>query len=477
MSDFVVVVAGGGLVGSLSAVYFARRGYTVHVFEKRRDIRSEKHASGRSINLALSVRGLAGLAGAGVDQSIVETLIPMKGRMVHDTRGNLSSQPYGIFGECINSVDRKLVNEHLLTAAEKFPNLKLHFEHGIERCNFDAGEIVVSDANGTRRTVRADLIVGADGAFSRVRADLYRTVRGRFSQAFIDHGYVELTMPPTHSGEYAMDPTHLHIWPRQSFMMIALPNLDRSFTVTLFMPWAKFDAIKNERDLLEFFDKTFPDAVPLLGRTFLVQEYFKNTKGALATVKCSPYNYRDRVVIIGDAAHAMVPFYGQGMNCGFEDALVLDELFTKYFGPPAFDKPPAPGAKLDQPIERPTREKLQALLDEYSAKRNPDAEAICDLALNNYIEMRASVTHWSYLIRKNFEAVMHRIFPRLVIPLYTMVSFSRIPYSETLRRWKAQTWWYHTIIKTCVYGSVAAVGLRFALREPAVRRAITSSLA
>ncbi|KAI8927618.1 hypothetical protein BC831DRAFT_451581 [Entophlyctis helioformis] len=467
-SDFTVAVLGGGLVGSLAAVYFAKRGFRVNVYEKRKDIRTERTASGRSINLALSVRGLAGLAGAGVDTAILPALIPMKARMIHSLAGALSSQPYGIFGECINSVDRKLINERLLTAAETYPNLRVFFEHGLESCDLDNKTFVLSDAKGAKFTATADLIIGADGAFSRARAELLRKIRADFSQHYIDHAYVELTMPPTASGEYAMDPEHLHIWPRQTFMMIALPNLDKSFTVTLFMPWSKFESIKTQSDLVAFFETTFPDSLPLISRELLIQEYFKNQKGALVSIKCKPYHYKDRIVIVGDAAHAMVPFYGQGMNCGFEDVLVLDEIFTKHLGT----------AGSASAAKRPTPDQIEAVLAEYSKTRNPDAEAICDLALHNYVEMRSSVTRWDYLVRKRIEGFVHRILPSVVIPLYTMVSFSRIPYSEAMRRYRLQTLWYERAMTAVLGGFVFGAGAFTLMRVTpgGIRRAFDAVL-
>lgn len=226
---------------------------------------------------------------AGIAEGILETLLPMRGRMIHSTDGALSAQLYGLFGECINSVDRKFLNEHLLTEAEKLPNVALHFEHAIQSCDFDQKTLVFKKMaeGGSLLTVKADLIVGTDGAYSKVRSQLMRAVRMDFSQEYIDHAYVELNIPPTETGDYAMDPHHLHIWPRHTFMMIALPNRDKSFTVTLFMPWCNFDGIKTEADLLEFFTSTFPDSVPLLGEKNLVHDFFKNPKGALVTIKVS----------------------------------------------------------------------------------------------------------------------------------------------------------------------------------------------
>ncbi|KAJ3001664.1 UNVERIFIED_CONTAM: hypothetical protein HDU68_006727 [Siphonaria sp. JEL0065] len=294
----------------------------------------------------------------------------MKGRMLH-VGGGLTAQNYGYFGEAINSVDRKLVNQHLLNMAEKNKNVTLKFQYEVLSIDFEKKVLSFKKPDGTVVKTSADLIVGTDGAFSRVRRELQRVTRMNFMQEYIDHAYVELNMPPSASGEYQMDPGHLHIWPRQSFMMIALPNIDKSFTVTLFMPWPNFEAIKTPQDLLTFFEAKFPDSIPLIGKELLVKDFFKNPKGSLMTVKCKPYHYKASCVILGDAAHAMVPFYGQGMNCGFEDCLVLDEILTKHIGP-----------RGSASSVKPTPEQIAKVLEEYSATRNPDAEAICDLALS-----------------------------------------------------------------------------------------------
>ncbi|KAJ3162141.1 hypothetical protein HDU86_005839 [Geranomyces michiganensis] len=442
-APFSVAIVGGGLVGSLQAIYCAKRGWKVDVYEARQDPRNDKTVSGRSINLALSVRGISALKAAGVEQRILQNMIPMKGRLIHSKDGKLSSQPYGIVGECINSVDRMATNKHLLDSAEQFSNVTLHFNHELVQCDFDASQATFKRKDGSSINVKASIIIGADGVHSRTRQQLMRKARIDFSQKYIDHAWVELTIPPTASGEYAMDAHHLHIWPRQTFMMIALPNLDKSFTVTLFMPQSKFNAITTEEDLKTFFRDTFPDSIPHMGEKLLIQEYFKNTKGSLAQIKCRPYHYQNKVVIIGDAAHAMVPFYGQGMNCGMEDCLVLDEILTTHLGPIG-----SPSSTRPDPVT------VSAALDAYSARRNPDVEAMCDLAMYNYVEMRSSVTKAGYLFRKTVEGWLHRLFPTAVIPLYTMVSFSRIPYSEALRRWRRQSFWFDM---ARVFGQAAVV--------------------
>jgi kynurenine 3-monooxygenase len=243
--------------------------------------------------LALSVRGIEALKASGIAEGILKTLIPMKGRMIHALDGKLTSQPYGLYGECINSVDRKYMNEHLLSSAENLPNVTLHFEYAVQKCDFDKKTVTFEKKDGTPVKVHADLIIGTDGAYSKVRGQLMRHTRVDYSQQYIDHGYLELNIPPTATGEYAMDPNHLHIWPRHTFMLIALPNRDKSFTVTLFMPWSKFDVIKDDKSLLAFFEETFPDAVKLIGKDLLVKDYMRNPKGSLMTVKvcCNIINF------------------------------------------------------------------------------------------------------------------------------------------------------------------------------------------
>jgi kynurenine 3-monooxygenase len=284
LSSFHVVVLGGGLVGALAAVQFANKGYKVQLFEKRTDIRTQDQSNGRSINLALSRRGIAALENANVADQILSSVIPMKGRCIHLESGSLSTQPYGLQGESINSVDRKKINEILLTAAEA-SNVELNFEWGLEQIDFEKNIVMVGNGKETRLIKDADLIIGADGVFSRTRQQMMRRVRMDFEQKYIDHGYCELTMPPSDSGDYQLCPNHLHIWPRKTFMMIALPNVDKSFTLTLFMPWDDFNAIKTPTDLLCFFKTHFPDTISMIGEDGLVRDYFKNEKGSLMSIK------------------------------------------------------------------------------------------------------------------------------------------------------------------------------------------------
>ncbi len=428
MEDFKVIVVGGGLVGSLAGIYMAKRGFRVDVFEKRRDIRTEELPEGRSINLALSERGLAAMRRVGVLDGIMEHVVPMKGRMIHGMDGSQTSQSYSIHGECINSVGRKVLNEHLMNKAAEYPNLQFHFQHDLMQIDWDKGTVLFKDSTGDESLQSADLIIGADGAYSRTRTQLQRRIRMDFSQEYIPHGYVELTIPPSSSdsnrfGGWQMDPNHLHIWPKHTYMMIALPNPDKTFTCTLFMPFDKFDAIETKQDLIGFFQQEFPDSIPYIGRDNLTTEYFANPKGSLMMVKCKPYHFKYRGVIIGDAAHAMVPFYGQGMNCGMQDVVILDDMLQKH---------------LPSNQGKPTPEAVCAALQDYSETRYPDAKAILDLAMHNYVEMRHGVTDWRYLLRKRVEGILHNWLPNTVIPLYTMVSFTQIPYSQVIERYKWQ---------------------------------------
>ncbi|KAI9030384.1 hypothetical protein DFJ74DRAFT_602867 [Hyaloraphidium curvatum] len=451
---FTVAVVGGGPVGALAAVYMARRGWRVDVYEGRKDPRTDAEQAGRSINLALSTRGIEAMRRAGVVDEVLSWVVPMKGRMIHAPDGSAVSQPYAVTGECINSVGRKRLNEHLLTCAEALSGLKLHFEHTLADLDLETNRMHFKTPGGDVNAT-ADLVIGADGAFSRVRRVLMRKTHMKFSQEYIDHGYVELSMPPAADGGFRLDPNHLHIWPKHTFMMIALPNPDHTFTCTLFMPWSQFNQIHTPKDLTDFFDANFPDAVPNMPT--LVEDYFRNPKGALVMAKCTPFHYRDRCLVLGDAAHAMVPFYGQGMNCGMEDVDVLDSILD-FILPPGMPK----GA-------RPDHGAMEAAFEQYTRTRYPDVTTMMDLALYNYHEMRHDVTDWRYLLRKKIENALHLLFPTRIIPLYTMVSFSQIPYSEVMRRWQRQTLLLEA--GAAAAAGIAALGVAYAgFKVAGVRR-------
>ncbi|CAF89726.1 unnamed protein product [Tetraodon nigroviridis] len=437
-SSKVVAVVGGGLVGALNACFFARRGFQVQVFEAREDIRRARTVKGRSINLALSHRGRQALKHVGLEEKIVSQGIPMHARMIHSPSGKLSSIPYGRKGQYILSVDRANLNRELLTEAETYPNTQLNFDHKLQDWSAETGLMTFARSDGSVQEIQAQLIVGCDGAFSAVRKQFLRRSRFNYSQTYIPHGYMELTMPPA-DGEFAMKPNYLHIWPRNTFMMIALPNLDKTFTCTLFMPFEEFEKITTGEEVMAFFHKHFPDTIPLIGalQTFigdaLRRDYFRLPAQAMVSVKCSPYHIGDKCVLMGDAAHAVVPFYGQGMNAGFEDCIVLDEMMERF------------------------EEDLSVVLPEYTRVRVPDDHAIADLAMYNYIEMRAHVNSRWFLFRKRLDNLLYAVMPKAVIPLYTMVTFTRTPYHEAVERWH----WQNKVINggLLLGATGAAVGL------------------
>ncbi|KAK7148945.1 hypothetical protein R3I93_013073 [Phoxinus phoxinus] len=432
----VIAVVGGGLVGSLNACFFAKRGFDVAVFESREDIRQAKVVRGRSINLALSHRGRQALKHVGMEDTIISKGIPMHARMIHNTNGKRSPIPYGKKGQYILSVDRANLNKELLAAADTFPNTTLNFNHKLHDWSPKTGAMTFIGPDGQRKELQADLIVGCDGAFSAVRKQFLRQSRFNYSQTYIPHGYMELTMPPI-DGDFAMEPNYLHIWPRNTFMMIALPNLDRTFTCTLFMPFEDFEKIRSGDEVIRFFQKYFPDSIPLIGVEALKQDFFRLPAQAMVSVKCSPYHLFDKCVLMGDAAHAVVPFYGQGMNAGFEDCLVMDEI-------------------MDQ-----LNENIAAVLQEYTRVRVPDDHAIADLAMYNYVEMRAHVNSKYFLFRKYLDNILHVIMPKTIVPLYTMVTFTRTRYHEAVNRWH----WQDKVITQGLWlsGVVSAAGGMYVL--------------
>merc|ERR1711992_41402 len=378
-----------------------------------------EHVPGRSINLAMAVRGLGALNKIELDNHVQEEYgIPMYARMIHNTDGKTNPIPYGKENQCIYSVGRRYVNEILLDQGSTYDDIHFHFQHKLLKANLEKPELTferqdVGESDNKLVTVKPDLVIGCDGAFSAVRKEMMKKPRFNYSQTYIPHAYMELCMPPV-NGDFAMPPNYLHIWPRGQFMMIGLPNQDKSFTMTLFMPKITFDGITNGDDLVQFFEEYFPDSIPLLGKEKMIEDYFNTRPLPLISIKCSPYHLTDKCLIMGDAAHAMVPFYGQGMNCGMEDVLVLDEMFKRY------------------PNDR------KKVFEEYSKHRNPDAEAMCDLAMYNYIEMRDLVARRSFLLRKLLDNFLYWIFPRKWVPLYTSVTFTRMRYHHCISNKKWQ---------------------------------------
>ncbi len=409
-----IIILGSGLAGSLLSILLARQGYAVQVYEKRGDPRSQEAAGGRSINLALSRRGWRALEAAGVDDAVREQAIAMRGRMIHDAEGNTTLQPYGTDGQAIYSVSRGALNQLLLSEAERH-GVQLFFEHPCQSVNLEQGQPLIHDLRQDRQTTpEADLLIGADGAYSTLRGAMQFTPRFNYSQHYIEHGYKELHIPPA-AGDFAMEPHALHIWPRGGYMLIALPNADKSFTATLFLPYEgpnSFAQLAQEAQLRKFFAEQFPDALALMPS--LTEDFFNNPTADLVTIQCYPWSRYGRNLLIGDAAHAIVPFYGQGMNAAFEDCRLLAERFT------------------DQPTD------LATELEQFQQQRKPDADAIAELALQNFVEMRDRVADPQFVAQKKIEAELHRRYPDRWIPLYTRVTFSDDRYSEALRMGQRQ---------------------------------------
>lgn len=412
-----ITIVGAGLAGSLLSIYLAKRGHNVSVYERRPDMRLANISAGRSINLALSDRGWRGLERAGLASEIEKIIIPMPGRMMHATNGTLTFQPYGKNGQAINSISRGLLNKTLMNAAEQYPNVSYHFNQRAVDCDLNTTTMTFENSEtNVKSVVQSDVIFAADGAFSVIRDKMQKTDRFNYSQEYLEHGYKELVIPPGSNGEFMIEKNALHIWARKSFMMIALPNTDATYTCTLFLPFIStadtpgFDQLNTKEDVMNFFNTYFPDAVPLMPT--LLEDFFANPTSSLATVRTYPW-VRGNVALIGDAAHAICPFFGQGMICSFEDCVVLDECVERH------------------------GDNWQAALDEYQILRKPNGDAIAQLALDNFIEMRDKVADPKFLLRKKIEAAMHERFPNHYKPLYTMVVFSPdIPYAEAYRRGK-----------------------------------------
>ncbi len=412
-----IIINGAGLVGSLLAIYLAKRGHAVKIYERRPDMRLSGTAAGRSINLALSDRGLKALEKVGIAGDIKKISIPMHGRQIHNANGTEAFQAYGEDGQFINSVSRSELNMRLTDLAEK-NGIEIFFNERCEKIDWRKNEVIyVNENSGTTHTAKADLIFGADGAFSASRLQhQLQSDRFEYQQTYINCGYKELTIPPTADNEFAMEVNALHIWPRKEYMLIALPNNDKSFTCTLFFPFEgsdSFSALKTKEDVHDFFNEHFKDAMALMPS--LTEDFFNNPTSSLVTIKCFPWVRDHSFALIGDAAHAMVPFFGQGMNCGFEDCSVLDDMIEKY------------GDDWDK------------ILAEYQALRKPDGDAIADLAVENFTEMSAKTADPKFLLQKKIEAKLHAKYPAKWIPAYSLVTFSPdVRYSVAKKRGMAQ---------------------------------------
>jgi kynurenine 3-monooxygenase len=410
-------IVGAGLAGTLLACHLGKASHRVDVYEKRADPRGHVQDAGRSINLAISVRGIQALREVGLAEEVLRSAIPMRGRMMHALDGALTFQAYGKDdSESIHSISRAGLNLTLVEAAARYPSVELFFDQRCVAFDPTSGEIQVEDeAHQETKKVRTNSVVGADGAYSVVRQEMQTQGGFNFSQEYLPYGYKELHIPPGPSGAFLMEKHALHIWPRRRFMMIALPNLDGSFTCTLFWPLegpGSFAVLQTGDDVRRYFVEQFPDAVSLIPN--LADQYRDNPVGGLVTMRCHPWYIGGRAVLLGDAAHAVVPFLGQGMNAAFEDCSILSRHLTEN----AID--------------------TQKAFRLFQERRKIDVDTLADLCLANFVEMRDKVGSRMFLVRKHAENTLHRWFPRYYLSLYTMISFTTIPYATALRRARRQ---------------------------------------
>ena len=421
------ILIGAGLAGSLLSIYLAKKGILVDIYERRPDMRKVDISAGRSINLALSARGIYALEEVGLSDQILKLAIPMKGRMIHSPKGELTYQPYGKDDtEYINSISRGQLNTILMNTAEQTENVTIHFNNRCTGMDFDTGELSIYDEIEKKEfKVKGQPIIGTDGSASAIRMDMIKKGRYDYTQEYLMHCYKELTIPPGDNDTHIIEKNALHIWPRETFMMIALPNLDGSFTCTIFLPYTgeyAFDKLDSKEKLLKFYNKHFSDAIPLMPT--LVDDFFNNPTSNLVTIKCFPWHYQDKALILGDAAHAIIPFYGQGMNCAFEDCTYLNQFISK------FDKD------------------WNKIFSEFEKERKPNVDAIAELSNENFTEMRDKVANSTFLIKKQAEKILEQKYPDEFMSVYSMVSFHRVPYSIAVKKGVIQD---KLLMETCEY--------------------------
>ena len=402
-----IAIVGSGLVGSLLAIYLRKSGHTVHVFDRSPDIRQIQF-SGRSINLAMSTRGWKALDAVGIGEAIREISIPMDKRAIHLV-DDLKYQNYGQEGENIYSISRGTLNRKMIDLAEA-SGAEFFFQQKIWDISLEDATLHIGETErGAWEEIKYDLVFGADGAFSRIRHRMQRQSMFDYSQEFLNIGYKELHIPANDDGSHKLDKNSFHIWPRGEYMLIALPNLDGSFTCTLFMPFEgenSFELLTNRKLVGAFFEKNFPDSIDVIPK--LAEDFFKNPTSTLVTMKCYPWTFEDKVALIGDACHAIVPFYGQGMNAGFEDITVLQEMILNY------------------------DDDWKTIFSEYQKSRKPNADAIAELSYRNFMEMSSKTADDKFLLQKKIEKLFSDKYPEKWIPLYSRVTFSDRPYSEAL---------------------------------------------
>ncbi|MCG8183646.1 FAD-dependent oxidoreductase [Tenacibaculum piscium] len=416
-----ILIIGAGLCGSLLALRLAQRGYKVAVYESRPDLRTVDISAGRSINLALSDRGFKALRLAGVAEKAREICIPMYGRLIHDIEGNTFSSNYsGRDNECINSISRGDLNAILLTEAEKHENVTIHFNKKCTSVDIENTIANFKDYHTKEEfSVNAEVIFGTDGAGSVLRKSYYLAHKFLFSysQNYLSHGYKELEIPADKTGNHQISNEHLHIWPRGAYMLIALPNMDGSFTVTLFLSYDEgkynFNNLTSEEKITEFFETQFPDALKLIPN--IKEEFLNNPTGALGTVKCSPWHYKNKTILLGDAAHAIVPFYGQGMNASFEDITIFDAVLEEDLGD------------------------WETVFKTYEKARKENTDAIADLAIDNFQEMKNHVANPLFKEKRKLEMDLEKAFPNEYFSKYSMVTFKDdVPYAQAMKKGRAQ---------------------------------------
>ncbi|RZN82765.1 MAG: FAD-dependent monooxygenase [Winogradskyella sp.] len=416
-----ILIIGAGLCGSLLALRMGQRGYNVNVYEMRPDLRKTDISAGRSINLAFSDRGNKGMKLVDIEEKVKALCIPMNGRMLHDKEGNTFLSNYsGRDHEYINSISRGGLNALLLDEAEKHKNVSIHFNKKCRYVDFENTTALFQDYNTKKEFIEdADCIIATDGAGSALRRSYYleRKFLFSFSQDYLTHGYKELSILPTESGDYKTYKNALHIWPRGDFMVIALPNIDGSFTVTLFLSYTEgeynFNNLTTPEVVTEFFQKEFPDALELMPN--LVKDFFENPTAPLGTVKCSPWHYKGNTLLMGDSAHAIVPFYGQGMNASFEDVVEFDAVLDKHEGD------------------------WETIFSEYGKTRKKDTDAIADLAIDNFHEMKDHVGQVIFQEKRKIEMALEKEYPEDYSSKYSLVTFNEdIGYREAMLRGRAQ---------------------------------------
>ena len=407
-----IKLIGAGLNGPLLAILLAQRGFAVEIYERRPDMRRVRMSAGRSINLAISTRGIHALQQAGMWERMRSIIIPMRGRMMHSLTGELTFQAYGKDDrEVIHSISRAELNIALMNAAEA-QGVSIHFRQRCTGYDLKSGAIRLrNEETGEEKTLDAEVVIGCDGSASAIRGEMLKLNRFNFSQQYLDYGYKELTIPAGAGGVHQLEPHALHICPRGNYMLIALPNIDGTFACILFLPFEGADSfadLTTPQDVVAFFASRFPDALLLMPQ--LADNYFANSTGAMVTIKCSPWHVEGKSLLLGDAAHAIVPFFGQGINCGFEDCTYLAELLD------------GNGAQWARVFE------------EFEAARKVNTDAIADMAIENFAEMRDRVADPRFLFKKKLELAMEAKYPRLFVPKYSMVTFHRVPYSTAMAR-------------------------------------------